>query len=124
MAKAPGTFGLTHIALAVKDPARSAAFYGAVFGSVATYLYDDMVQVETPGAKDVIIFERATKNVGKTGGVIHFGFRLRKPANIDAIVKAAKKAGGKLLRRGKFKPGHPFAYVHDPDGYEIEIWYE
>jgi hypothetical protein len=29
-----------------------------------------------------------------------------------------------VLRRGEFAPGLPFAYVHDPDGYEIEIWFE
>jgi len=27
-------------------------------------------------------------------------------------------------RQGEFSPGFPFAYVADPDGYEIEIWYE
>lgn len=27
-------------------------------------------------------------------------------------------------RRGEFAPGMPFAYVRDPDGYEIEIWFE
>jgi catechol 2,3-dioxygenase-like lactoylglutathione lyase family enzyme len=30
----------------------------------------------------------------------------------------------RLLRRGEFAPGLPFAYVADPDGYEIEIWFE
>ena len=29
-----------------------------------------------------------------------------------------------LVRDGEFSPGFPFAYVNDPDGYEIEIWYE
>ena len=33
-------------------------------------------------------------------------------------------AGGTLDRRGEFSPGFPYAYVHDPDGYEIEIWFE
>jgi len=28
------------------------------------------------------------------------------------------------VRRGEFRPGLPYAYVLDPDGYEIEIWYE
>jgi hypothetical protein len=27
-------------------------------------------------------------------------------------------------KRGEFAPGFPFAYVADPDGYEIEIWFE
>ena len=29
-----------------------------------------------------------------------------------------------LLRRGEFAPGQPFAYIVDPDGYTIEIWFE
>ncbi len=124
----PKTFGLTHIALAVKDLDRSLAFYKAAFECIATYRDEHMLQVETPGCKDVIVFERAigrgVKNIGKVGGIVHFGFRLRKPGDINAVVKAAQKAGGKLLRRGRFKPGFPFAYVSDPDGYEIEIWYE
>jgi hypothetical protein len=35
-----------------------------------------------------------------------------------------ERAGGRLLRRGEFAPGLPYAYVADPDGYEIEIWFE
>ncbi len=35
-----------------------------------------------------------------------------------------ERAGGMLLRRGEFAPGYSYAYVADPDGYEIEIWYE
>jgi hypothetical protein len=36
----------------------------------------------------------------------------------------SKTTRGKLLRRGEFSPGYPYAYVADPDGYEVEIWYE
>jgi hypothetical protein len=28
------------------------------------------------------------------------------------------------LRRGDFGPGLPYVFVQDPDGHEIEIWYE
>lgn len=58
------------------------------------------------------------------GGILHFGFRLQSPKDIDAVVEGALNAGGRLLRRGEFGPDLPFAYVEDPDGYEIEIWYE
>jgi len=34
------------------------------------------------------------------------------------------RAGGRILRRGESSPGLPYAYVADPDGYEIEIWFE
>ena len=60
----------------------------------------------------------------KRGGIDHFGFRLTDPNDIDAAVDAVERAGGKLLRRGEFSPGHPYAYVEDPGGYEIEIWFE
>jgi catechol 2,3-dioxygenase-like lactoylglutathione lyase family enzyme len=61
---------------------------------------------------------------GKTGGIRHFGFRLVDPKDIDKAVRDAVAGGGKLLRRGEFSPGFPYAYVADPDGYEVEIWYE
>ena len=34
------------------------------------------------------------------------------------------KSGSKGGRQGEFSPGYPFAYVADPDGYEIELWLE
>ena len=29
-----------------------------------------------------------------------------------------------MLSQGLFGPGLPYAFVRDPDGYEIEIWFE
>ena len=118
------THGLTHIALKVADPERSLRFYRTVFG-VEEYFRDaDSIQVLGPGPFDVIAFERATSGVGLAGGIAHFGFRLTTPSDIDAAVAESLDAGGRLLRRGEFSPGLPFAYIADPDGYEIEIWYE
>jgi len=34
------------------------------------------------------------------------------------------EAGGTAISRGEFAPGLPYAFVTDPDGYEIEIWFE
>jgi catechol 2,3-dioxygenase-like lactoylglutathione lyase family enzyme len=119
------THGLTHISLAVRDPERSLAFYGHVFG-VREYFRDaDQIQAQGPGAFDVLAFERAAPGkAGAAGGIGHFGFRLKRAADIDRAVAEVEQAGGALLRRGEFAPGYPFAYVADPDGYEIEIWFE
>ena len=38
-------------------------------------------------------------------------------------VAEVERSGGRV-RRGEFSPGLPSAYVVDPDGYEIEIWFE
>ena len=118
------THGLTHIALKVADPDRSLRFYRAVFG-VEEYFRDaNSIQVKGPGPFDVIAFESSGSGVGVPGGIAHFGFRLTTPSDIDAAVAESLAAGGRLLRRGEFAPGLPFAYISDPDGYEIEIWYE
>ncbi len=118
------THGLTHLSLAVRDPDRSLRFYGQVFGVREYYRDDSSIQVQGPGPFDVIAFERNETDAGSVGGLGHFGFRLKNPADIDAAVDEVKRAGGRLLRQGEFSPGFPFAYVSDPDGYEIEIWFE
>lgn len=118
------THGLTHISLAVRDPDRSLRFYETLFGVKEYYRDKNSIQVLGPGSHDVIAFEKDIANAGRTGGIAHFGFRLVSPEDIDDAVEAVKSAGGKVLRRGEFSPGFPFAYVEDPDGYEIEIWYE
>jgi len=118
------THGLSHLALAVRDPERSLAFYAAVFG-VREYFRDaNTIQVQGPGPNDVLAFERRPLLAGSGGGILHFGFRLTSPAAIDAAVALVLAAGGTLCSRGEFSPGCPYAFVGDPDGYEIEIWYE
>jgi catechol 2,3-dioxygenase-like lactoylglutathione lyase family enzyme len=118
------THGLTHVSLAVRDPDRSLAFYTSVFGIEEYYRDDSSIQAKGPGINDILAFERDPKHAGKTGGIQHFGFRLVSPDDIDAAVETVIAAGGTLLRRGEFGPGFPYACVADPDGYEIEIWFE
>jgi catechol 2,3-dioxygenase len=118
------THGLTHISLAVADPERTLRFYAELFGFEAYFRDEHTIQARRPGGWEVVAFERAPALAGKPGGIGHFGFRLVSPDAIDRAVDEAERAGGKLLRRGEFAPGYPFAYVADPDGYEIEIWFE
>jgi catechol 2,3-dioxygenase-like lactoylglutathione lyase family enzyme len=80
--------------------------------------------VQGPGPNDVLAFERRPATAGREGGILHFGFRLQLASDIEAAVAAVLAAGGTLTSRGEFAPGVPYAFVRDPDGYEIEIWYE
>ena len=118
------TYGLTHIALAVRDPQRSARFYQAVVGAQPVYQQQDFIQAQTPGSRDVLVFERRRSRAGRTGGVAHFGFRLKRAADIAMAVHAIVAAGGRVRDQGEFVPGEPYVFFTDPDGYEVEIWYE
>jgi len=110
--------------VAVRDVGRASAFYRKVFGAVVVYEQDGFVQLQTPGTRDVLVFEKQPMRAGKAGGIAHFGFRLQNPGDIDAAARAVKKAGGKIKKQGEFVPGEPYLFATDPDGYEIEIWYE
>lgn len=117
------THGLTHLSLAVADPERSLAFYARLFGVREVYRDEGQIQVAGPGDHDVIAFDRSDA-AGRRGGVDHFGFRLKDPADVELAVAEARAAGAKIVRRGEFGPGLPFVYIEDPDGYTIEIWFE
>ena len=118
------TYGLTHLNLAVRDVERSFRFYQQVFGVEPYSRQEGVIHVKTPGSHDVITFEQKAEGAGDSGGIAHFGFRLIDSEDLDDAVRQVELAGGRLLRRGEFAPGYPYAYVSDPDGYEVEIWFE
>ena len=118
------TYGLTHIAVAVRDLDRSEAFYATIVGAKVVYRDATFLQMQTPGSRDVLVFEQDAKKAGKAGGVLHFGFRLTQAIDIEAARAAVKNAGGKITDTGEFVPGEPYLFAEDPDGYTIEIWYE
>ncbi len=118
------THGLTHIALRVRDVERSLKFYHDVLHVVPVYRDASFIQAQTPGSRDVLVFEKSAKKTGKSGGIAHFGFRLVDPADIDAAAEAVERAGGRILSKGEFVPGEPYVFFTDPDGYEVEIWFE
>ena len=99
------TYGLTHIALAVKSAKRSFEFYRKILGVIKVYDQNGWIQAQTPGARDIIVFDESAPRIGKPGGIAHFGFRLVNPKEIDATVRAVKEAGGKILDKGEFCPG-------------------
>ena len=119
------TYGLTHLAIAVRDLNRTLHFYHAVFDMQVMYHEEDFLQLTTPGAHDVIVFlKKDTGPIGETGGIAHFGFRLKDPKDIDAITQRVINAGGTIIEQGEFSPGYPKLFFRDPDGYEVEVWYE
>jgi len=122
--KTAKTYGLSHIAIAVRDLDRTLAFYKKVFEVEVMYHKENFLQVTTPGANDIIVFEKKKADYGDTGGIAHFGFRLRNAEDIDEMAARISEAGGTIIDKGEFVPGEPYIFLKDPDGYEVEIWYE
>lgn len=118
------TYGLTHVALAVRDVARSSSFYQQVFGAVEVYRLDGFAQLQTPGTRDVLVLEEDAARAGAAGGIAHFGFRLTAAGDIGEAREAVERAGGRVREQGEFVPGEPYLFAIDPDGYEFEIWFE
>lgn len=118
------THGLTHIALKVKDLEKTAAFYHQVFGAVVMYKEDNFIQLQTPDTKDILVFEKTDQVSPNNSGIKHFGFRLINPEDINLLSTIILNAGGIIKEQGEFVPGVPYLFFYDPDGYEVEVWYE
>ena len=121
----PKTFGLTHLAIAVNDVVRTLKFYQDVFDMQTMYHENGFIQLNTPGCNDILVFEeKRERPIGETGGIAHFGFRLKSPGDINDIVDRVITAGGTIIDKGEFIPGSPYVFFKDLDGYEVEVWYE
>lgn len=121
----PKTYGLTHLAISVKDVNRTRLFYTDVFDMQVMYFEKGFLQMTTPGCNDIIVFEENTeKATGDTGGIAHVGFRLKDPADMGDMIKKIISGGAVIMKQGEFVPGSPFVFFRDPDGYLVEVWYE
>lgn len=119
------TYGLTHIAIAVKSIGRTLQFYQQVFDMEIMYKAGKFIQLTTPGCNDILVFEeRDEQLVGISGGIAHFGFRLKHPNDIENINRMVITAGGLIIDKGEFVPGSPYIFFKDPDGYLVEVWFE
>ena len=63
------TYGLTHLAVAVKDLQKTKAFYEAVFSMEVMYEEANFIQLTTPGTHDILVFELNPKANGNSGGI-------------------------------------------------------
>lgn len=90
--------------------------------------FDRCAMMQTPGSHEIITINAEPESpdeVGKMGGVAHFGFRLREAIEMGKILDEIVRLGGKSMSQGGSKEkGRLYAFGADPDGYEIEIFWE
>jgi len=115
----------------VKNVSRSIEFYEKAFGFKRKFITDNDEYGELDTGSTTLSF--ASVKLAKSN--LPKGFRESSPTkkpfameigittdNVDREVKAAIKAGAKLVEKPKQKPwGQTVAYVKDPEGFLIEI---
>src|ERR1044072_9492054 len=98
-------YGTTNVSLSSANPRRSAEFYAAVLDEHAVACDGDFVQIRTPGAADVTIFQGTAKSIGRLSALAHFGFRSSSPQRVSAAAVAVKAAGGEVIEVGELVAG-------------------
>ena len=113
---------IDHIQLVVRDLSASQAFYTAVLASLEVpmggsgdgYFWADELFVSSRDSEAA---------QGVLTGRHHLAFQARNRAMVDSFYKAALASGGKdngAPGERPYHPGYYAAFVHDPEGNNIE----
>ena len=93
------TYGLTHLAIGVSDPERALRFYEQVLGVVPVYREQEFIQAQTPGSRDVIVFQKTKRRTRSSGSIAHFGFRL-----VDPVRHRCRRERDRARGRDRARP--------------------
>lgn len=112
--------GLSHIALKVRDLNKTEDFYVSVLGLEVAFRHPpSMIFLRTPGSKDLLNFVKTNQRFTGSQGLEHMGFKVT-AAGLKRMEAKLKKAGVAIQgRRGKSA-----FYINDPNGYQIEYYYD
>jgi len=99
-------YGLTHLAITVSNIERTMNYMEVMNHEKGS------VQLTTPGCHDIVVLEeKKDEPTGHTGGIAHFGFRLKDPADIEEMMLRVINAGGVIIDKGEFVPGSAHVFL-------------
>lgn len=114
-----------HIGFAIKDIVKSKEFYTKALAPIG-------VEITGEGEGWVAFGQNGINLLwigvfGTPATPIHFAFEADGQDQVDAFYKAALAAGGKDNGspgiRKQYAPNYYAAFVHDPDGHNVEVVY-
>jgi catechol 2,3-dioxygenase-like lactoylglutathione lyase family enzyme len=118
---------LSLVTLGVADVARARAFYEALGWVSGAATADDVVFFQAGGmivalwGRERLAEDTVVEDNGGWGGVT-LAYNARSPADVDAVIDEARRAGARIAREGAetFWGGYSGVFV-DPDGHPWEI---
>lgn len=121
----PGGFaGMRHLALRVRDMARSRAFYEGLLGMRVVW-EPDPDNVYLSSGSDNLALHAAGLPAGDAQRLDHLGFILQTREAVDAWQSYLEANGWPILKRVKdHRDGSRSFYVADPDGNVVQMLYE
>jgi catechol 2,3-dioxygenase-like lactoylglutathione lyase family enzyme len=118
---------LTVVTLGVSDLARARTFYEALGWTTGAEPDDDVVFFQSGGMVIALwgrsqLAEDSGVTEGEGWGGITLAHNVRSPADVDAVLSEAERAGATITRPGgeTFWGGYSGVFV-DPDGYPWEV---
>lgn len=113
------TTSIDHISINVSDFDKARAFYVAALKPLGLAIMQDYGTAIGMGSDYPFLWV-----AHGDAGHVHLAFRAGTPAEVDAFHKAALAAGGKDNGapglRSEYSENYYAAFVHDPDGHNIE----
>lgn len=117
---------IDHLSIPVSDLARSERFYVEALGMQVQYREPGIVMLRAGRATDLAL-QASDGPVDPRGHKLHFGFKVRSAAEVEAWERHVRARGaGGIRMEGRSEPDHDGAcsvYFQDPDGYVFEIYY-
>jgi catechol 2,3-dioxygenase-like lactoylglutathione lyase family enzyme len=114
--------GLRHLALKVKDPQASKAFYCGCFGMSVVWEPDPDNVYLSSGVDNLALHREA---VAGPGALDHLGFIVDTKQEVDRLAAAFRARGVTLAAEPRdHRDGSRSFYCLDPDGLRIQVLFE
>jgi catechol 2,3-dioxygenase-like lactoylglutathione lyase family enzyme len=113
---------LNHIHLHVANVARAKAFYERYFGMRELVWHGDMVFMRDPAGMDLAL--APTDKMEPLPSWFHIGFRLDDHAAVKTLFDRLVHDGVPINERLKVEGDFSYFRCADPDGTQLEIYYE